>query len=161
MQLFHVSESANIERFDPRPASADAPVNGDCVWAVDEEHLPNYLLPRYCPRVCFARGETTLEEDAVKFLEYSNSRRVIAVEWGWLDRIRAKQLYIYCLPFESFECIDAGAGYFISYSSVIPKKVTAITDIFSELKNQQIELRFRLTFGYCMTLLRNRVLNFR
>src|SRR5207237_1412936 len=66
----------------------------------------------------------------------------IVVEWGWLDRIRATQLYIYGLPSVSFECLDAGAGYFISQMTVIPNNVVAVTDILSELKKHEVELRF-------------------
>jgi len=48
-RLFHVSEDPAIGVFSPRPVpSLDAGVEGDAVWAIDEEHLPNYLLPRDC-----------------------------------------------------------------------------------------------------------------
>ena len=51
-RLFHVSEDPAIEDFHPRPSSV-APEVGPIVWAVAESHLPNYLLPRDCPRVTF------------------------------------------------------------------------------------------------------------
>jgi len=52
--LYHVSEYSHIERFEPRPppCSGVGPVES-VVWAIDEEHLHNYLLPRDCPRVTF------------------------------------------------------------------------------------------------------------
>ena len=54
-QLFyHVSEESNIAVFEPRlPPSPDSGVQGEVVWAIDQEHLPNYLLPRDCPRSDF------------------------------------------------------------------------------------------------------------
>jgi hypothetical protein len=52
-RLFHVSEQANIGRFDPRPSEfASVPV----VWAIDDARLRNYLVPRDCPRVTFYAG---------------------------------------------------------------------------------------------------------
>ena len=59
-RLFHVSEDAGIQRFDPRPSpSTDAGVIGTAVWALAEPFLPNYLLPRDCPRICFRASERT------------------------------------------------------------------------------------------------------
>ena len=48
MTVYHVSEEPGIELFEPRPIDA----SGDSfVWAIDDEHLRNYLVPRECPRV--------------------------------------------------------------------------------------------------------------
>ena len=53
-RLFHVSERPGIARFEPRlPPTANAAVRTPVVWVVDEAHLPNYLVPRECPRVAF------------------------------------------------------------------------------------------------------------
>ena len=48
--FFHVSEAADIERFDPRPSAL---THEPVVWAIDEERLRNYLVPRDCPRVTY------------------------------------------------------------------------------------------------------------
>jgi uncharacterized protein DUF6886 len=56
--LHHVSEERNIAVFDPR-SSALAPDAGPIVWAIDGPKLPNYLLPRDCPRVSFGSCSTT------------------------------------------------------------------------------------------------------
>ena len=54
LRLDHVSDVPNIDRFHPRIApTTTATELGKVVWAVDEEHLHNYLLPRDCPRVTF------------------------------------------------------------------------------------------------------------
>jgi len=65
--LFHVSDAAPLAVMRPRPSPPGTPhvvgvrwgetsTGRPLVWAVDEEHLVNYLLPREFPRVddCFA-----------------------------------------------------------------------------------------------------------
>ena len=50
--LFHVSEERGIEEFEPRaPKEGGDPV----VWAIHAVRLPNYLVPRDCPRVTYSR----------------------------------------------------------------------------------------------------------
>ena len=48
--VYHLSEDPSIERFDPRPPpSTNLDPNrpqGEMVWAVGRERLPNFLLPR-------------------------------------------------------------------------------------------------------------------
>ena len=123
MMLFHVSEESGIERFEPRAApSADAPV----VWAIDGDHLRNYLLPRDCPRVTFYAGKSTTATDVEQFL--GPSPAVIAVESGWLERLRSCRLYCYHLPGETFECVDECAGYYVSRIAVVPTRVEVIDD---------------------------------
>ena len=73
--LYHVSENPNISIFEPRLGpSCDHPV----VWAIDEGHLRNYLLPRDCPRVTFFAGPQTKSEDQIRF--FNGSDVVVAVE---------------------------------------------------------------------------------
>lgn len=141
MHLYHVSEELNIQRFDPRPAPSGSGLQGNFVWAVDEAHLPNYLLPRDCPRVCFARGAETSQRDIARFLEHAADSRVIAVEWNWLERIRAVTLHVYSFPCAPFECIDAGAGYYVSSQSVLPIECHTHSDILNELSKRNVELR--------------------
>jgi hypothetical protein len=66
MIVYHVSDQIGITLFEPRPAPERSVVIGDVVWAVDEKHLPNYLLPRDCPRVCLCRNESTSDDDVKK-----------------------------------------------------------------------------------------------
>lgn len=113
--LFHISEESGIERFEPRPSKyANEPV----VWAIDAARLHNYLVPRDCPRVTYYAGRQTTSADIERFL--GSSRAVVAVECGWLERLRSGRLYCYHLPPERFECIDECAGYYVSRVPVVP-----------------------------------------
>jgi hypothetical protein len=138
--LFHISEESGIERFEPRPSEyASEPI----VWAIDAEHLRNYLVPRDCPRVTFYAGRETTVADVERFL--GSSSAVIAVESGWLERLRSCRLYCYHLPPETFECIDECAGYFVSRVPVAPMRVEVFDDLIAELLNRGVELRFMLS----------------
>ena len=135
--LFHVSEEPDIERFEPRPSEyANEPV----VWAIDSEHLRNYLVPRDCPRVTFYAGHETTMADVKRFL--GSSRAVVAVESGWLEQLRSCRLYCYHLPPETFQCIDECAGYFVSRRWVEPTFVEVFDDLIAELLDRGVELRF-------------------
>ena len=135
--LFHVSEESGIERFEPRPSEyATEPV----VWAIDVERLRNYLVPRDCPRVTFYAGRETTDADAERFL--GSSPAVVAVESGWLERLRACRLYCYHLPPDTFECVDECAGYFVSRVPVVPASVEVFDDPVAELLRRGVELRF-------------------
>ena len=135
--LFHLSEEAGIERFDPRPSDYTSyPV----VWAISADRMCNYLVPRDCPRVTYYAGPKTTTEDVDSFL--GGSSAVVAVEAGWLERIRRGRLFCYHLPRETFECVDACAGYFVSRIPVIPEYVEVFDDLISELIKRDGELRF-------------------
>ena len=54
--LFHISEELGIERFEPLTSES---VSEPVVWAIDADHLRNYLLPRECPRVTYSAGRET------------------------------------------------------------------------------------------------------
>jgi hypothetical protein len=135
--LFHVSEEAGIERFEPRPSPfTDEPA----VWAIDGALLRNYLLPRDCPRVTYYAGRETTAADVERFL--GSSPAVIAVESTWLERLRSGRLHCYHLPPESFACIDECAGYFVSRRPVVPTQVEVVDDLLSALLGCGVELRF-------------------
>lgn len=135
--LSHVSETPGIERFEPRvPDSGGAAV----VWAIDDHHLHNYLLPRDCPRVTFYAKEDSSPEDIGRFL--GSSRAVVAVELSWLERIRSSTLHRYLLPEDTFKCIDAGAGYYTSDRAVEPVEVETFDDLLAELLKRDVEVRF-------------------
>ena len=134
--LFHVSEESGIERFEPRASEYTAePV----VWAIDASRLRNYLLPRECPRVTYYAGRETTPADVERFL--GSSPAVVAVESGWLGRLRSCRLYCYHLPPETFECIDECAGYFVSRVAVVPARVEVYDDLIAELIRRGVELR--------------------
>lgn len=135
--LFHLSEEPGIERFEPRPSTyTDDPV----VWAIDAERVRNYLLPRECPRVTYYAGAASNPSDVERFL--GTSKAVIAVESGWLARVRSCRLYCYQLPPDTFECLDECAGYFVSRVTVAPGRVDVYDDVMTELLKRRAELRF-------------------
>jgi hypothetical protein len=133
--LFHVSEDRSIDSFEPRAPQGEGPV----VWAIDAERLRNYLLPRDCPRVTYYAGPATTREDIATFL--GSSRAVVAIERGWLGRLRSCRLYCYHLPPTTFECIDECAGYFVSRVAVAPTHVEVIDDAVAQLRQRGAELR--------------------
>jgi uncharacterized protein DUF6886 len=134
--LFHVSEEPGIDRFDPRPSTI---AGKSVVWAIDTEHLRNYLLPRDCPRVTFYAGRETSDADRTQFLKSSSA--VVAIEQGWLSRVRTCRLYCYCLPSHNFECFDECAGYHISRVPARPASVVVIDDAVAEIRKRGVDLR--------------------
>jgi hypothetical protein len=141
--VFHLSEEPNIGRFYPRPAPSTNPgaPTGEMVWAVDRERLPNYLVPRDCPRVTFYVKADTTPEDAARLMLGTSARRVVAIETGWLERLRNCRLYRYELPGATFEQLGEGTGHHISRESVTPIRVVPIPDLLAELTGHDVELR--------------------
>ena len=143
MRLFHVSEESAIASFEPRPVpSPDSGIAGHAVWAVDELHLPNFILPRDCPRVTYGIGKRTIEEDRERFFAHSRARRIVAVESRWAPAILACRLFLYEMPSASFELALEEAGYYISRTTVLPLGVIEIRDLIGELLKREVELRF-------------------
>lgn len=134
--LFHVSEDPGITRFEPRP-SAFTP--DPVVWAIDDDHLRNYLAPRDCPRVTFCAGPDTTLDDRETFLGHCHA--VMAIEAQWLDRLRDARLCRYAFDTDAFECLDASAGYFVSRVAVMPRRVAPIDEPLEELARRNVELR--------------------
>jgi hypothetical protein len=135
--LFHISEESGIERFEPRPSEY---ASGLVVWAIDAQRLHNYLVPRECPRVTYYAGRETSTSDVERFL--GPSPAVVAVESDWLKRLRSCRLYCYHMPPETFECMDACAGYFVSRVPVVPARVEVFDDLMAEILKRGVELRF-------------------
>jgi hypothetical protein len=140
--LFHVSEEPGIGEFVPRPSKyTPYPV----VWAVDDEKIRNYLVPRDCPRVTYYADSQTVPADSERFL--GTSTAVVAIEASWWNRIRSLVLYCYHLPPDTFACIDECAGYFVSRTSVRPLKVETIEDPIAALLERGVEVRILPTLG--------------
>ncbi|CUX38785.1 hypothetical protein BN3590_01141 [Clostridium sp. C105KSO15] len=71
MRLFHVSEENNIGMFEPRiPERNDLDKSVGFVWAIDEQHLANFMTPRNCPRITYHVGEKTSVKDKRFFLHH-------------------------------------------------------------------------------------------
>jgi hypothetical protein len=96
-EVLHFSEDPTITEFVPHVA-ATARVPEAFVWAVDAERSPAYWFPRQCPRVLAWVGADSAEADVVRIIGSSGASRVHAVEYGWLERMRAVRLYAYRLP---------------------------------------------------------------
>ena len=142
LRLFHVSDKAGLRLFEPRPVpSPDTCVTGNAVWAIDEDHLPNYLWPRDCPRVTYAATERTSPEDIARFFGNTKARRIIVLEQAWLDRIGREPVYVYEMPTIGFNLIDASAGYYISRETVVPLVERELHDPLTEVADRGCEIR--------------------
>jgi uncharacterized protein DUF6886 len=138
--LFHISEQPGIERFDPRPSSL---VADPVVWAIDADRLRNYLVPRDCPRVTYYAGRDATPADRDRYL--GASAAVMAIESAWWTRLRDCRLYCYHLPADTFECLDEGAGYFVSRAPVGVQGVEVVEDVIGALLARGVELRLMPT----------------
>lgn len=105
------------------------------VWALDEEHLPHYLLPRQCPRVCWK------VEDGSASLLGSPAARVIAIEREWSARLLAAGLVVHELAPTGFTLLDRTAGYWVAEQEVKVIGVVNVDDCFAALAQHDVELR--------------------
>jgi hypothetical protein len=146
MPLYHFSEDPGIEEFFPHRAKTSTS-DERLVWAIDDWHAPTYCLPRDCPRACFWATDTTTAYDRDRWLTGGDTRMVIAVEAGWLERIRATVLYRYAMPEASFVSLDATAGHYVSRTAVKPTQVSAVGDLLDAIVVSGVELRLQPTLG--------------
>ncbi len=135
-RLFHVSETAHIAHFEPRQADDGRMV----VWAIDEAHLPNYLLPRDCPRVCVRKNAYAHVSDVNEWL--GESPHTIYVENAWRERIASCRLFAYEFSAVSFASTDTNAGYFQSEIAVAPIAMQSIDDCEAALRARSVYLRY-------------------
>jgi hypothetical protein len=143
LRLFHVSEAPDITVFNPRKVpSPDTGVTGEAVWAIDEDHLPNYLVPRDCPRITFRAGPRTTAHDIAGFFDNTDARRMIVMKQAWLSRFNGTTLYVYEMPAAPFELADINAGYYISRHAIIPLSVKEVREPASEIMQRGYEVRY-------------------
>jgi hypothetical protein len=137
--LLHFSEDPDIKLFRPHVAKTAAEQE-PFVWAVDEEHAPAYWFPRQCPRACCWRpkGEDASHPHALLGV---GSIRLHAVEWSWLERIRACRLFCYRFDAASFRSHLEEAGYWTSAEAVAPLSVSPVGDLLERHAAAGIELR--------------------
>lgn len=166
MRLYHISDQPGISVFEPRERPGQSSGN-PVVWAIDAEHLPNYLLPRDCPRVTFYAREDSDPADVRRLLCGTCAQRVIAIESVWLPKLRTEQLYCYEFDASGFSSADEIAGYYTCGIPVVPVSETAIEDTLDELVRCPIELRvmpslwnlreavIHSTLGFSMIRMRN------
>lgn len=140
--LYHVSEASDIEVFQPRmPTAGSAGAQSPVVWAVDRPHLPNYLLPRECPRVTFHRTTTSSKHDEERLLGLGGASHVVAIESAWYERAVGSTIWVYEFSPEPFACTDTTAGYFVSPVAVVPVCRRQITNPIAEVVRLGVELR--------------------
>jgi hypothetical protein len=142
-RLFHVSDQADIQRFEPRvsPSVNEVVQDDKVVWAIAESLLHNYLFPRDCPRVTFYAGEQTTQEDRERLWQTSTAKHIVAIESCWVSNMLTETLYGYVLPDETFEKTDDIARYYISRKAVEPISVIVFNNLFLELSRRDVEVR--------------------
>jgi hypothetical protein len=136
MIVYHFSEDGTIEEFAPRPSRLGEPL----VWAIDEEHSPLYMLPRDCPRVSFWPLPMSTPEDLDRWWSNVSGRMVIAIEMGWLGRLRACSLYRYSFNDLAFEPIH-DHGVHVSRATVRPLAIEQVGDLLERQAAAGVELR--------------------
>ncbi len=142
MRLFHVSENPDITVFEPRlPTRTDLESDIPLVWAIDEEHLPNFLTPRDCPRVGYRAGANPSASDLDRFFTSPLQRHVLVIESGWFEIMGRTTLWLYEFDPAGFILQDRNAGYYTAQTAQIPTGKYALTDLFGELFRRGVELR--------------------
>ena len=140
MRLFHVSEESDIDKFVPRiPKREDMDKSKGLVWALTESALPNWLMPRDCPRVGFRTVEESTQDDIAKFFS-SPSRHCVAIEHGWHKRMLETTLYLYEFNDTNFYFDDI-AGFYVSDRTEIPISVVKYENLYEELFRRNVEVR--------------------
>jgi Family of unknown function (DUF6886) len=138
--LYHFSEEPDIRLFEPR-SPIERPEVEPMVWAIDEWHQAMYFVPRDCPRACFWPGTQTTDADRERWFGGIEARMVIAVETGWLERIRETVLYRYEMPKATFVLNDETAGHYVSREAVTPLSVEPVGDLLPAMAAANVELR--------------------
>ncbi len=137
--LYHFSEDAAIERFEPHIPRSN-PTQPPAVWAIDDAHAPLYWFPRECPRVtAWPRGSAEVAGFQSAFR--TAALRIHAVELGWIDRIRTTQLFRYSFDAAPFDPWPKASGYWTSADPVVPVEVEPMGDLFDAHVHADIELR--------------------
>ena len=143
--LWHYSEDPTIEVFRPQRV-AEGPNNelAPRVWAIDTRHAPSFWFPRDCPRGCAWPGARTTDEDRDRFFGHTRSGRLHVIELGWLEAVRACELWAYELPMDTFFGHSVG-GYWVSEATVEPLRRVAVGDLLARHVEADIELRLTPT----------------
>lgn len=141
LRLFHVSEEPDIREFLPRlPSRRDLDPGVALVWAIDEEHLPNFFTPRDCPRVTYRVAAGTSADDLRRFSS-PTQRHAVVIEQRWFKRMMDTTLYVYEFDPSDFALQDASAGYYIAKSPQKPVARRVVNDLFQALFERNVELR--------------------
>lgn len=139
--LYHFSEDANIEIFEPR-MSASKPELPPMVWAINEERMINYFFPRDCPRIIYSKNSDVSEADQTLFFSHTKAKTIITVENAWFERILKTRIYKYIFDPKDFELIDETAGYYISHNVIKPVGMEVVDHLLMQLLTRGVDLRF-------------------
>jgi hypothetical protein len=95
------------------------------------------LLPRDCPRVCFAIPAANEAVSPLLSLR-SAAARVVAIEREWFQRACTTTLFVYEMPAAAFSLAHQDAGYWIARA---PIGVTEVNNPLAALLQTGAELR--------------------
>jgi hypothetical protein len=138
MRLFHISEKPNIREFVPQLSKRK---DKKLVWAITEDKLSHYLLPRDCPRVTFFPKDNSDPVDIKRLMGYTDAKVIIAIEKKWIPIIQGTIIYKYEFRTWDFVLDDKNAGYYITEKPQKPIAITIIDNILKELLKYDVELR--------------------
>ncbi|MDM5247211.1 MULTISPECIES: DUF6886 family protein [unclassified Lysinibacillus] len=142
MRIVHVSEESDITVFYPRlPDRLDLDPEKGLVWAINETCLPNFLIPRNCPRVCYHIGADTTEQDKRAYIASTSCSHVIVIESKWFETMKNTNLYLYEFDSNGFTLQDQNAGYYTSETTQIPIAKIEVENLFEELFKRNVEVR--------------------
>jgi hypothetical protein len=144
--LYHFSDEPGLTKFEPR-SPVERPEVEPLVWAIDAWHAPMYYFPRDCPRACFWPSLRTTPEDRERWFAGVDAKMVVAVESGWLERIRTTALYRYTMPPAGFVRNDETAGHWVCRETVEPLAVEPVGDPLAALVEANVELRVTPRLG--------------
>lgn len=146
-RLFHFSEQAGIELFEPLPLRVPSPrsggrewLNGPLVWAIEENLQAMYLFPRDCPRILLWPTPQTTPEDLALWWGGRDCKIIAHIEWAWLDRLMAGALWRYEFDADGFQPLH-DAGMWVSRDAQRPVHVDRIGDLPAALREAGVELR--------------------
>lgn len=109
------------------------------MWAITAERLPNYLVPRDCPRVTFYALPNTTPADRARYL--AGATIVVAIEAAWLVRCEDTTLTVYEFDAAQFELKDVIAGYYTTASTIRPIGERRIERPLDALRARGVEVR--------------------
>src|SRR4051812_42426845 len=100
-RVFHYSEDASIEQFQPH-LPATNPDSPPLVWAIEARYAPLYWFPRDCPRVTVWANDNA-QARRLRELFDTAGRRLHIIEAKWRHALRSTTLYEYELDGAAFE----------------------------------------------------------
>ena len=107
-EVLHFSEDPTITRFVPHIAPTSSASTTPYVWAVDHARAQDYWFPRQCPRAMAWVGPGTTDADRDRIVGVGCGPRVHAIEYAWVERFLAVELYAYRLPAAPFGPVTDG-----------------------------------------------------